>query len=323
MRNMGWSLALFALALVAGSVAARAGEATGKGKAGPEKAIDRDEVVAKVDDASITRGELIASRRRLAMKLEQGRSLPNNEWILDQLIDRALLLAHFKKEGLTPPGAQIQAAIQRLDAQLRRQRRITYTQFLARMGLTPEQHAAMLGYETAMKKFVNELQEKVTDAKIEAEYEAHPQWYDGSRIRLSQIFVDTSNIGDDAKALEKAKEKIDKCHAELKEKKDFAKLAKDRSEDEAGPRGGDRGWFLRKGKDAEVLIDAAWDLKIDDYTKPIRGPKGWHILKVTEREGAYLTPQGCKQRIRNELIGRKVKELLKELRAKAKIKKML
>ena len=322
MRNMGWSLALFALALVAGSVAARAGEAAGKDKTGPEKAIDRNEVVAKVDDASITRGELIASRRRLAMKLEQGRSLPNNEWILDKLIDRALLLAHFKKAELTPTGAQVTAAIRRLDAQFR-QRRASYTQFLARMGLTAEQHAAMLSYEMAKQKFVNELQEGVTDAKIKAEYEAHPQWYDGSRIHLSQIFVDTSNIGDDPEALEKARKKIDKCYAELKEKKDFAKLAKDRSEDEAGSRGGDCGWFLRKGKAAEVLITAAWDIKIDDLTKPIRGPKGWHILKVTEREGAYFTFQGCKQRIRNELIGNKVKELLKELRAKAKIKKML
>ena len=98
---------------------------------------------------------------------------------------------------------------------------------------------------------------------------------------------------------------------------DFDRIARDHSE---GGVGGDRGWFTRKGSDVEEsLIKAVWGLKVGDFTKPILGPTGWQILKVTDREPAAFTFHGCKPRIAEALTRKRLEALLAELRAAAKI----
>jgi len=279
------------------------------------------DVVAKVDNVNITRGELTQARRLMAT----GRRgpLPNNQQILEQLINRALWQRYFDKEGLRPTGAEIQQAIARFDQQLRR-RGASYQRYLIARGLTAEEDAALRGYNLAMQRLVNKVQEKITENDIKAEYDAHPEWYDGSRIRIQQIFIDTSNLGSDKKKLDEAKQRIEKVSAQLAEGKDFDRLAKDYSEGAAGSRGGDRGWFRRKGPEVdEPLISSAWGLKVGEITKPIRGVRGWHILKVTEREPAAFTFFGCKRRIRAELTRRRLEAVVDDLKAGAKIERLL
>jgi len=73
----------------------------------------------------------------------------------------------------------------------------------------------------------------------------------------------------------------------------------------------------------EPLIEAAWKLKTGEITKPIRGARGWHIIKVTEREPAYLTYFGCKRGIRQELTRSKLEGILDDLKAGANIERLL
>jgi foldase protein PrsA len=279
------------------------------------------DMVAKVDHTTITRGELNQARRLIA----SGRRgpLPNNQQILEQLINRALWQRYFDREGLRPSGAEIQQAIAAFDQELRR-RGASYQRYLIARALTAEEDAALRGYNLAMQRLVSKIQEKITEQDIQAEYDAHPEWYDGSRIRIQQIFIDTSNLGSDKRKLDEAKQRIEKVQAQLTDGKDFDRLAKDYSEGAAGGRGGDRGWFRRKGPEVdEPLISAAWMLKVGEITKPIRGVRGWHILKVTEREPASFTFFGCKKRIEAELTRRRLEAVLDELKAAAKIERLL
>jgi len=280
-----------------------------------------NDVVAKVDDITITRGELNQTRR--LMSLAQRGPLPNNQQILEQLINRALWNRHFDKGNLRPTGPQIQEAIKNLDAQLRRQNS-SYQRFLIERSLTVEEHAGMLSYELAMRRLIDKIQDEIKEEQVKAEYDAHPEFYDGSRIRISQIFIDTSEAGTDKKKLEEAKVTAEDLHKKLTEGKDFERLAKDFSMGAAAQQGGERGWFRRKGPEVdEPLIEAAWGLKVNEVTKPIRGVRGWHILKVTEREPAYLTFFGCKRGIEQELTRRKLEARLDDLKAAAKIERML
>lgn len=311
MQRMGpwWPLLILLTIVAAGGL----GEAGAKKDAG-------DEVVAEVDSVKIKRSALEAERKQIIAAT--GKRPPNNERLLENLINKALLRAHFTKEGLNPTEAEVQAQIQRLDAELTR-KGSSYPAQLGRLGLTAEAHAAILRFELAKKKLVDEMREAVTDKKARAEFDAHPAWYDGSRIRLSQIFIDTSTLGGDPEELQKAKKTVDKCYAQLEESKQFAQVARNSSQGPNSAQGGDIGWFLRKGKMAEALIEPVWDLEVDHYTKPIRGPRGWHIFKVAGREPAYFTFLGCKRRIRNTLVQREFDAKLKELKDKAKVKKML
>ena len=139
MRKLVLWLALVALVVTVGS--ACAGEAAEKPKDPPKKAApapepegDANEVVAKIDEITITRGELNQTRRLMSLTQRSG-ALPTNEQILEQLINRALWSRHFDKKNLRPKGPEIQQAIRNLDANLKR-KNSSYQRFLLQRGLT-------------------------------------------------------------------------------------------------------------------------------------------------------------------------------------------
>ena len=281
-------------------------------------AVGREDMAAKVDDFVITRSDLEQLRRQIAAANPQAPL--NNKQILDQLINRVLWQRYFDKNNLRPTGDMLKQAVAQLDAELRRKNNMTYQQWLTAQGMRVEDHLASLSYELAMRRVVANLQEKVTPDEIKTEYDAHPDWYDGSRVRLSVVFVNTATRAHDPKEMEKAKQSIDKVYEQVVAGKDFDRLAADYSE--GG--GGDRGWFVRKGADVdEELMTAAWHLKAGEYTKPILATNGWYIVKVTEREPATFTFHGCKPNILRELTRRRYEALLEKIKADAKIETYL
>ncbi len=316
--------ALLALALAALAGATHAAEAPKKAEE-PKKAAaagDEDDVVAKVDDVTVQRSELIEERRQIVINNPR-RPPPNNDLILDRLINRILLQRHIAKEKLAPSGGEVQAAIQRIDTQLRR-RGSSYQKFLEDRGLTAESHAVRIRYQISMRRLIQSIAKEVTEEQVRAEFDARPEFYNGSRIRVSQIFVDTSNISHDPKKVEKAKQKIDKCYADVKAGKEFKDVASDHSEGPAAAGGGDRGWFTRKASEAdEELLAAAWKLEVGKYTAPIRGSRGWHIMTVTDREPAHRTYFGSKRLVKEALVRQKLKGILDDLKKGAKIEKTL
>jgi parvulin-like peptidyl-prolyl isomerase len=64
-------------------------------------------------------------------------------------------------------------------------------------------------------------------------------------------------------------------------------------------------------------------MKPGEFSKPVRSARGWHILKVTDREVAYLTFQGARAAVKNALVRRRIEAILEKLRADAKIEDYL
>lgn len=276
------------------------------------------QAVAKVDDRTITRAELTIARRQVVAQNPSG-LVPSDNQILDQIIDNVLWQRYAEKQGLLPTKEEVAAAMQRNEEEFRK-RGTTTDQILRSNGIPMELYAAKISRElTERRLFENEAQ-KITPAQVKAQYDAHLEYYDGSRIRLSLISVAP---GTDPKSEEKAKERIEKYYGELKAGKDFETLAKNYSEDRSAPAGGDIGWHIRKGDIDETAIKAAWPLKVGEFTEPLHNPMGWHIIKVTDRRGALLTFLGCEDGITRSLVVGHLSAIIEDLRKKAKIEKML
>lgn len=94
--------------------------------------------------------------------------------------------------------------------------------------------------------------------------------------RASHILIKT---GEDPKI---AKTKIDNIYKKLIKGADFAKVAKENSEDGSASRGGDLGWF-GKGQMVKEFERAAFRGKIGKIQRPIKTQFGYHIIKVTGR----------------------------------------
>ena len=98
------------------------------------------------------------------------------------------------------------------------------------------------------------------------------------------IKVDTST--DDGLTDDEAKKKAEDLIKQLKDGADFDTLAKENSDDTGSKEnGGDLGYF-NKGDMVKEFEDAAYGLKVDEYTKePVKTSYGYHIiLKTGEKE---------------------------------------
>ena len=94
------------------------------------------------------------------------------------------------------------------------------------------------------------------------------------------IKVDTST--DDGLTDDEAKAKAEKLIKKLDKGADFSKLAKENSDDTGSKdNGGDLGYF-NKGDMVKEFEDAAYALKVNEYTKePVKTTYGYHIILKT------------------------------------------
>lgn len=126
-------------------------------------------------------------------------------------------------------------------------------------------------------------------------YKAEPKRFENpEQVRVSHLLV--------AKG-EGAKEKAELLLSELKGGKDFAELAKEKSEDPgSAAKGGDLGTFGR-GRMVKPFEDAAFSLKTGELSEVVETQFGFHILKVTEHTMASVKPfEDVKAVIEDEIL---------------------
>lgn len=113
---------------------------------------------------------------------------------------------------------------------------------------------------------------------------------------------------------ENAEAKASELLAELKGGKDFAELAKARSQDPgSGAKGGDLGFFGR-ARMAKEFEEAAFQLKVGELSGLVKTQFGYHIIKVTDRKEAGKQPF---DEVRSTLLQEVTQKILTEGRIKA------
>ncbi|WP_242268124.1 peptidylprolyl isomerase PrsA [Bacillus cereus group sp. BfR-BA-01352] len=149
---------------------------------------------------------------------------------------------------------------------------------------------AQLAQEKAIEK-------TITDKELKENYKPE--------IKASHILVK-----DEATA-KKVKE-------ELGQGKSFEELAKQYSEDTGSKeKGGDLGFF-GPGKMVKEFEDAAYKLKKDEVSEPVKSQFGYHIIKVTDIKEPEKSFEQSKADIKKEIVQKKVQdaEFMNELMTK-------
>lgn len=152
------------------------------------------------------------------------------------------------------------------------------------------------------------VEAKITDADIQTAYDKLvSEFKNEQEVRASHILV-------------KTKEEAEELIKSLKEGKDFAELAKEKSTGPSAKNGGDLGFFT-KGRMVPEFEEVAFKLKPGEYsTDPIKTQFGWHIIRVEE---ARMTQppalDAIREQIRQTVLRDKVQEAIAKLRKEAKI----
>lgn len=156
-----------------------------------------------------------------------------------------------------------------------------------------------LTVEKYREKFIEGL--KLEDKDLKEHYEANKNQYE--TIKASHILVEKE---------EEAQEIL----KELEGGAEFAKLTEKSIEPDAAEREGDLGYFGR-GQMVPEFEEAAFKLKVDEISAPVKSEHGYHIIKVTDKKDSF---DQVKEEVKADLENEKFAENLEKLKEDAKIK---
>jgi len=127
----------------------------------------------------------------------------------------------------------------------------------------------------------------VTEAEKRQEYESNKDKLNvPDEVSASHILI---KVGENATPEEKqkAREKVEALRARALSGEDFAKLAKENSEDGSASNGGDLGSFGR-GQMVKSFEDAAFSLEKGQISSVIETQFGYHVIKVSDKTPAHI-----------------------------------
>jgi peptidyl-prolyl cis-trans isomerase C len=223
------------------------------------------------------------ARQDLLMQQQGARGMPDNEQtralVRDELINREVLYQEAQKAGV---------------------------------GKKPEVQAQvdMARQDVVVSAYVRDWvrTHPVTDADVQKEYDRAKSQTGDKEYRARHILVETE---------EQAKGLID----ELKKGGKFEDLATKNSKDPgSAQRGGDLDWNVPGTYDKQ-FADALVKLEKGKYTDtPVRTRFGYHIIMLEDvRPVKFPALNEVRQRLNQQITQNRIEELVKSLRAKAKV----
>ncbi len=208
--------------------------------------------------------------------------------VMDQLIQKTLLLNAAKKEGLEAGKEEIESSLQAIAAQIPEGESIE--DFAKAAGVSLDRIRLQIADDTKIRKLIEKVTADVAkpaEAEVKKYFDEHPEEFEQkASVEASHILISTQDITDATQLA--AKEKIAKeLREELVEKKgeNFAEMASLHSSCPSKAQGGDLGEF-EKGQMVPEFEKAAFAQEVGAIGDLVKTDFGYHIIKVNGRKEA-------------------------------------
>jgi peptidyl-prolyl cis-trans isomerase D len=141
------------------------------------------------------------------------------------------------------------------------------------------------------------------EATLKKLYEDQKAKFTSTEQRLASHILVKVEKNANAEAQKAALEKAKAIEAEIKSGKDFATVAKEKSDDLGSKsQGGDLGW-LEKGLTDPAFENALWAMKKGDISDPVLSPEGYHIIDLRDvRAGAVKSLDEVKDTLTKQYV---------------------
>ena len=276
------------------------------------KSGEKNRLLAQVNGEPITREDVRAhfmasGNQESPRKAEK--SIPRV--LLDQLVERRLLLQRFRETG----GYVSESRVRRFIEFIRRQYGDQDLKVIMEdQGIDEElwrkTMRETLEIEHLLEKEVY-AKLKVSDSEIEDYYHHNKEKFRvGRRWRVRQIVVSSAKMAEQLRKL-------------VLEGKSFAALAQEHSIGPESGEGGDLGYF-QQGELPENIENVVESLKLGEVSRVVKSPAGFHLLEVPERRLPFQkTLSSVRDDIKKRLLADKgrarLERWLGELKRNAKI----
>lgn len=197
--------------------------------------------------------------------------------VLDTMILQEVLAEEAEEQNVTVSGDEITKELDSVKGYFSTSDE--FSDYLQNIGMTEEYFEETVRKELAIEKLVNKIEAEVlkespSDEDLKKIYDEYEKYDYFKTVRASHILVES-------------KEEADKVEERLKNGEDFATIAKEVSTCESNKKGGDLGYFRLSGDMDPTFAKAAFDLKINEISKPVETQFGYHVIKVTDIKDTY------------------------------------
>jgi len=267
----------------------------------PNQNLDR--IVAVVEDKIILESELEAyaqlffSERKKAGEIQSENVVTESfkTQVLEMMINEEVLLAEAREESIVVDQARVEALLKQQVDQFIYQAgsKGQLENLLLEQGLTFAQLKNKLRKQLEEQYLKQVLQEKIK-TKIQISKLVVEQFYQkyrdslpiqGESVHLSHLMI---KITPSQNREEEVLNKIKEIEAESRQGKDFGELAKKFSEDPSTKEGGGDLGFFRRGDMVREFETAAFILKENEISHPIKTQYGYHLIQLIERKGESI-----------------------------------
>lgn len=279
-----------------------------------------DRIVAVVDEDVVLQSELDRDITRVTAQFAKNpQQLPPHDVLERQLLDRLILqklqVARADSTGVKVSDAEVDQAL----GQVARQNNMDVSQLrgaIESQGLDYEQFRKGVREQLLVQRLrqrVAQSRVHVSDAEIDSMLKNTS--LHGGDLHLGYIVI---NVPDGAtpEQIDSARAKADEAKKQIDAGMDFAAAAIRYSNAENALQGGDLGWRGRNEL-PPALADAADKLAEGGVSEPLRGPNGFHIIKLIGKRDAGAPQLVTEYNARHLLI--KTSELVSSEQAEKKI----
>ena len=242
--------------------------------------------------------------------------------VLDRLIDEELILQQAADLKLSISSEQVDSSIE----EIKKQNNIDDDQLreaLKGQGMSMAHYRADIKRQLLRFRVLNIAvgsRVNISDDEIKAYYERHMKGSSNTQVRASHVFIAIPDGADRAAAAEKQAQ-AQKVLERAKAGEDFAKLARELSDDAATrAEGGDLGFF---GKDMlpKPIEELVFSMQPGEIRGPVRADRGFHVIKLVDRKIKDAKPlddvkDDIRMQLRQKDMERQTKNYLQELRKK-------
>src|SRR5262245_13283217 len=253
------------------------------------------DVLARVNGDTITKAEF--ERALKSIEQRAGGPVPADRrdeiyrGLLDQLVSIRLLRQEAAAQKVAVPDADLEKRMGEVMQQF--PSKDVFAEMLKAQDTTLEKFRTEQRQDLAINKMLGDaLKDKVTatPAQIDEFYKQNPDRFkQGERVRASHILVAVPQ-GADAVTKTQARTKAEGLLKQVKGGGDFAKLAKENSQDPGSAiQGGDLGYF-QPGQMVPEFNEVAFKLAPGKVSDLVETQFGFHIIKVVEKQEARTVP---------------------------------
>jgi parvulin-like peptidyl-prolyl isomerase len=217
------------------------------------------------------------------------------EKLLEQVIQRRLVLGYLRRSGQSASAEDIAVAVEQLRLRLKLEEK-SLELYLKEKQLDQQQLETQIAWQLSWPRFQSKY---LTDDNLQRYFEKHREQFDGTERKVAHILLKSNEEVDDKQLIARQQSlRLQIVAGDFT----FAEAARDHSESPSAEKGGEIGWINWNGPMPGSFTTAAFSAAPGTVSAPVQTRFGVHLVQCLEIKPGKLGWQDAREPLRNAVV---------------------